>query len=160
MTHPVPGAGGPRQPDSRLPPPHCAFRTLLGCRRTGGRSEYQSRWEHDHAGDEKYSRSRSAAVAGAGFDCYSGPHGLQDGLEIDRRTSALRERLPAIPIQGYSGSMSTGGASGSALDRVFVEVRCARYIARGFRGNRRGSEWTLLWMTRRLLPCRVKNHSF
>ena len=85
MTHVVPGTGGPRKPDPRFSPAHRAVWALLGCSRSGAGPHNQFGRKYFHAGNAERPGGRSAAVAGAGLNRYSGANDIQDGLEINRR---------------------------------------------------------------------------
>ena len=96
MTHVIPGTGGSREPDARFSSSHCAVRTLLGRSGSGRATHDQSGRKHCHVGNAERPSGRSAALAGAGLDSYSGTNDLQDGLEINRRACEVHSRYVMI----------------------------------------------------------------
>ena len=52
---------------------------------------------------------RSTALAGAGCDSHSRADDLQDGLEINRRTSEVRGRSQTFPVRGHPCDVPDGG---------------------------------------------------
>ncbi len=91
MTHALSGTGSPHQPGTRFASADCAVWTVLGRSCSGARPDDQSGRKYFHAGNAERRGSRSAALAGPGFDSYSRTNDLQDVVEIDRRTGEYED---------------------------------------------------------------------